>query len=255
MRFKNYSVDNSGLIMNLYETETYSDCSNETIDDFLEIIELEAKDIEYIDEISSVREKEGFIDFIQSIWLKAIIIVLGLIFLCSYNFGKPKQNNINYISDDLNHINELLCEISVAEETKEKFIKRFSSVAKDEMHKFSIPASIILGLAIINSNYGTDVVAQNRNNYFLSTCSDNQLEEGVLGTFEHQGNCYIHFQNPWTSFRSNSLKLSTSPYFGLKLNAGINYKIWLEELEGIDYPHVKELGLLIEKRRLYNLDE
>ena len=123
------------------------------------------------------------------------------------------------------------------------------------MDKFAIPASIILGLAIINSNYGTDVVAQNRNNYFLSTCTDNQLNNGVLGTFEQQGSCYVHFQNAWTSFRSNSLKLSTSPYFGLKVNAGINYRVWLEELQGVNYPHVKELALLIEQRRLYDLDE
>ena len=217
MRFKNYSVDNSGLIMDLYETETYSNCSNDNIEDFLEIIELEAKDIEYIDEITSVRGKEGFTELIHSIWLKTIIGVLGLMFLCSYNSGKTDPDKIAIVSSELTLADELYCEASVAEETKENFIKRFSSVAKGEMHKFAIPASIILGLAIINSNYGTDIVAQNRNNYFLSTCSDNQLNDGVLGTFEHQGNCYVHFQNAWTSFRSNSLKLSTSPYFGLKV--------------------------------------
>jgi hypothetical protein len=241
--------------LDLYATEIYSDSSSDNIEDFLEIIELEAKDIEYIDEITSVREKEGLIAFFHSIWVKTVIGAVGLMFLCSYNSGKPNIDESTLATSELTYNDELYCETSVAEETKENFIKRFSSVAKGEMNKFSIPASIVLGLAIINSNYGTDIVAQNRNNYFLSTCSDNQLNEGVLGTFEHQGNCYVHFKNAWTSFRSNSLKLSTSPYFGLKVNAGINYRVWLEELQGIDYPHVKELALLIEQRRLYELDE
>ena len=143
----------------------------------------------------------------------------------------------------------------VSEDAKANYIARFSSVAVGEMRKFGIPASITLGLAILHSNYGASELAQGGHNHFDITCADNHLAEGLVGRNIHQGECYIQYQNAWTSFRANSLKLNAAHYKELKEIAGADYNIWISGLQKMGYPKADDLLVVIEAHQLFQFDQ
>jgi len=142
----------------------------------------------------------------------------------------------------------------VSEQAKENYIARFKAVAQGEMKKYDIPASIILGLAILHSNYGASELAHTGNNHFHITCNDNHLAEGISGRGTHEGACYMHYQNAWTSFRANSLKLNDEHYQELKAIAEKDYKVWVSGLQKMGYEEASNLLPIIEQHRLYELD-
>lgn len=143
----------------------------------------------------------------------------------------------------------------VSAEAKSNYIQRFSKVAQGEMEKFGIPASVILGLAILHSNYGVSDLAQTGNNHFHITCTDNHLAEGIKGRGMHEGECYIHYQNAWTSFRANSLKLNTEQFEELKKIAGKEYQIWVSGLQKMGLQEADDLLNIIEQHQLDQFDD
>lgn len=144
--------------------------------------------------------------------------------------------------------------IVLSEAAKENYITRFSAVAKGEMQKFGIPASVILGLAILHSNYGASELAQAGNNHFHIACDENHLAEGISGRGTYDNQCYTHYQNAWTSFRANSLQLNAEAFQELKKIAKNDYKIWVSGLQKMNHPQSEELLNIIEKHKLYSID-
>lgn len=123
------------------------------------------------------------------------------------------------------------------------------------MNKFGIPASVILGLSILHSNYGVSELAQTGNNHFHITCTDNHLAEGITGRGMHEGECYIHYQNAWTSFRANSLKLNAEHFEELRAVAGKNYEVWVSGLQKMGLQEADNLLEIIEEHQLYQFDK
>lgn len=140
--------------------------------------------------------------------------------------------------------------VSVA--AKEQYIARFVSVAQGEMQKFGIPASVILGMSIIESNYGTTPLAQSGHNYFALTCANNPLAEGIVERAVYDQTCYVHYENAWTSFRANSLRLNKNTFENLK--AGKDYHAWAEALESEGIVEAASLTGLIERHDLSQYD-
>jgi len=145
--------------------------------------------------------------------------------------------------------------VALSEEAKENYIVRFTAVAKGEMKKFGIPASIILGLSILHSNYGVSELAQVGYNYFHITCTENPLAEGIVGRGMYEDECYIHYQNAWTSFRANSIKLNAAPFKELKTIAGNDYIVWVSGLQKMGVEEAEHLLEVIEIHDLYQFDE
>lgn len=140
--------------------------------------------------------------------------------------------------------------VSIA--AKEQYIARFVPVAQGEMQKFGVPASVILGLSIIESNYGTTPLAQSGNNYFALTCAKNPLAEGIVERAVYDQTCYVHYENAWTSFRANSLRLNKTTFENLK--AGKDYHAWAQALEGEGMVEAASLTGLIERHNLSQYD-
>lgn len=191
---------------------------------------------------------------------KFLLLVLGIWLLFKFDNNTATTNsNLNYYPSSSEAIllpfPEKSSPSSISIETKAKFINRFSALAQSEMKKFGIPASIILGQAILNSNYGTSELAQSRNNFFNTTCSENLLNDGVLGNHVENNDCYIHCENAWTSFRANSLKYSSFKFSDIKGKAKSNYKLWLEELGQFSSSDNYELSIIIEEHKLYKYDK
>ena len=111
----------------------------------------------------------------------------------------------------------------VTDEKTVQFIARFSNVATGERKKFAIPASIILGIAILNSESGQNNPASQANNYFALPCADDW--EGA--SLQIDGHCMRKYATPWESFRDFSIYLSVRDWYGdLKKAAEKDPKIW-----------------------------
>lgn len=140
--------------------------------------------------------------------------------------------------------------VSVA--AKEQYIARFISVAQGEMKKFAIPASVILGLSIIESNYGTTPLAQSGHNYFALSCANNPLAEGIVERAVYDQTCYVHYINAWTSFRANSMRLDKPVFNALKV--GKSYHAWAMALEAEGLVEAASLIGLVERHNLSQYD-
>ena len=142
--------------------------------------------------------------------------------------------------------------VTVSIAAKEQYITRFVDVAQGEMKKFGVPASVVLGLSIIESNYGTTPLAQSGNNNFALTCANNPLAEGIVERAVYEQTCYVHYENAWTSFRANSLRLNKTVFDGLK--AGKDYHAWAMALEAEGLVEATSLIGLVERHDLSQYD-
>ena len=212
--------------------------------------------------------KEALLGMSKRHWPKAIGVAVVLL-LFNLDFSSKATTNSqagmllyadypepvitdDRMQDDLVEPNSML---ALSEEAKENYIARFTDVAQGEMKKFGIPASVILGLSILHSNYGVSELAQVGHNHFHITCTDNHLAEGIIGRGTYEEECYIHYQNAWTSFRANSIKLNAAPFKELKTIAGNDYIIWVSGLQKMGLAEADHLLEVIEVHELYEFDK
>ncbi|MCH2043876.1 MAG: glucosaminidase domain-containing protein [Saprospiraceae bacterium] len=149
---------------------------------------------------------------------------------------------------------------TINEARKTKYINRFIKVATDEMNKYKVPASVYLGIAILSSDYGTTKLAQEGNNHFGISCSDNWLRSEIRDEKIIDGDCLVYYQTAWASFRSTSKYISNHPsYKSLTNNVRTDYKYWADSLEKIGYKapnfSARKLKAIIEKHELQKLDK
>jgi len=201
--------------------------------------------------------KDAFDSMFKRHWQKTTVGAFALVLLFNVDFGNKGMAQISAPQEVVSAsvLDATPSEVVVVSEAaKTNYITRFSGVAKGEMSKFGIPASVTLGMAILSSNYGVSDLAQGGHNHFDITCGENHLAEGIVGRNMHDRECYVHYQNAWTSFRANSLKLTTGDYKKLQKLAGRNYAIWLAKLQKLDYPKVEELLAIIKQHQLGQFD-
>lgn len=127
----------------------------------------------------------------------------------------------------------------IDEQKAQAYIRRFSKVAAAEMEKFSIPASIKMAQALLESLAGDHPQARQANNHFGAPMAGQ------------------HFNSAWENWRAHSLLLRNE-FPGL-FNVGDNYKQWAKALERSGYTndgrYADKLIELIEQFQLYKLDQ
>ncbi|MEM7104222.1 MAG: glucosaminidase domain-containing protein [Bacteroidota bacterium] len=116
---------------------------------------------------------------------------------------------------------------SVSEAEIASFVKRFGDVAKNEMKKYKVPASIILAQALIGSHAGVNQVAKSGNNFFNLKCSGNW--EGP--TISYSGVCYRKYETAWFSFRDHSVFITSGQFRHLTNLDSKDYVRWAKGLE------------------------
>ena len=134
------------------------------------------------------------------------------------------------------------------------FLKRFSGVAKQEMKKYGIPASVILSTAYVNSFGGTRPMLAKTNNYFSILCG---IDKGT-GAVQLNGTCYAKFGTAWESYRAFSVYASKQDWVqNLKASHG-NYEDWVKAIAQrmyADNPDFeREARTIIHQYRLFELD-
>lgn len=126
----------------------------------------------------------------------------------------------------------------------EAFLERYEYVAVDLMEEYDIPASVILGVSMLESGYGTSNVSQTKNNYF-----------GI-----RTGSHYREYETDIDSFIDFCKVLSRKKYYAnLTDKEIIDYKIWIDKINNGGYAesehwHPRVLAI-VKKYELYKIDE
>ena len=167
---------------------------------------------------------------------------------------KPDQNyNRN------TQILEATSRVKVTNDMILAYIETYKGVAQSNMKKYGIPASIILGQAILESGAGTGHLSEQANNHFGIKCHKDWLGESVRYNDDSIAECFRKYYNAADSFRDHALFLTSRPRYSSLFNLKKNdYKAWANGLKAagyatdVQYP-TKLIGL-IERFQLYQYD-
>lgn len=139
------------------------------------------------------------------------------------------------------------------------YIKRFSAVARGEMSKFGIPASISLAQGLIESRAGTSKLAVSNNNHFGMKCFAKNCSKGHCSnhTDDTHKDFFRKYNNAWESWRAHSQLLASGRYEKLKRH-GRDYRAWANGLQSAGYATDKKYAAkligIIERYDLHQYD-
>lgn len=148
--------------------------------------------------------------------------------------------------------------ISYANAT-EAYIANFSTIAKEEMRKYKIPASITLAQGILESGSGKGRLAVEANNHFGIKCHGWNGQK-IYHDDDASQECFRKYQHAESSFEDHSTFLTgRSRYSKLFQLREDDYKGWAKGLRAAGYATDKKypdkLISLIERYQLYKFDD
>jgi len=122
------------------------------------------------------------------------------------------------------------------------YVDMYDNTSIELMKEYGIPASIILGISMLESGYGTSKLSTKKNNYF-----------GVK-----KGNIYRGYENDFASFKDFCTIISRKKFYeSLKYN--LDYKIWLDKIRLSGYSAssdwAKKVLYYIKKYKLDDFDK
>ncbi len=140
------------------------------------------------------------------------------------------------------------------------YIDEYKEVALREMQRYNVPASITLGQAILESNYGNSNLARNANNHFGIKCHKEWSGATYTMDDDEIDECFRKYENVVESYSDHSMFLNSRVrYAALFQLSKKDYKAWAKGLKEAGYAtHPKYAEMLIEiieKYKLYELDE
>lgn len=112
-----------------------------------------------------------------------------------------------------------------------KFVKKFSPLADSLSTEYGIPASVMLGISIIESSSGTSPNCKLLNNYF-----------GIVGknkVFKTRGikTRYKQYDNATASFIDFCHVIKKKKYYKI-LKGNMNYKLWVDAISKKGYSEI-----------------
>ncbi len=139
------------------------------------------------------------------------------------------------------------------------YIEKYKEVAKDNMVRTGIPASVTLGQAILESGAGTGPLSVQANNHFGIKCHKEWTGPSISYTDDEENECFRKYQDPSESFRDHSFFLTSRPrYEPLFQLEKDDYKEWAKGLKAAGYAtdpkYPDKLIGLIEKYQLNKFD-
>lgn len=154
---------------------------------------------------------------------------------------------------------EATTRVKVTNELILAYIEKYKGVAQSNMKKYGIPASIILGQAILESGSGTGPLCLYANNHFGIKCHKDWLGASIKYDDDSIDECFRKYDNPYDSFRDHSLFLTAgSRYLQLFMLDKKDYKAWAKGLKDAGYAtdaqYPTKLIGLIERFQLYQYD-
>lgn len=112
-----------------------------------------------------------------------------------------------------------------------KYVKKYAALADSLQEVYSIPSSVILGIAIIESASGTSRNCRLLNNHFGIVGKNNLLKTKRIKSR------YKQYPNDTSSY-VDFCKLMTRKRFYSKLKGKMDYKLWIEAISKSNYSEV-----------------
>lgn len=156
--------------------------------------------------------------------------------------------------------------ISAQPDHVKKYLKRYQQIAKDEMNRAGVPASIKMAQGMLESNYGRSTLATKAGNHFGMKCGSawkggtHYIEDD---DYDASGrlikSCFRKYRRPEDSYYAHSEFLK-SPRYSYLFNYvdPTDYKGWAKGLKRLGYAtsptYAEKLISIIEKYELYKLD-
>jgi LysM repeat protein len=147
-----------------------------------------------------------------------------------------------------------------SQNAKNEYIKKFSSVAVEQMRKSGVPASIILGQACLESAYGKSSLTVEGKNHFGIKCHSSWTGEKVYYDDDLAGECFRKYKTDEESFADHSDFLRYNKrYASLFDLSPTDYKGWAHGLKKAGYAtnpkYAEALIKVIEDNKLYLYDK
>lgn len=154
---------------------------------------------------------------------------------------------------------EATSRVKVTAEMIQSYIYNYKTVAQSNMKKYGIPASIILGQALLESGCGTGTLCLKANNHFGIKCNNDWAGESVRYNDDAADECFRKYNNPNESFSDHSLFLTGKKRYSSLFNINkTDYKAWAKGLKEAGYAtdeqYPSKLITIIEKYQLYQYD-
>ncbi|WP_121352215.1 glucosaminidase domain-containing protein [Flavisolibacter nicotianae] len=140
-----------------------------------------------------------------------------------------------------------------AQKVVKRFIKKYEQLAIESMQKHSIPASIILGVSIVESAAGESAIAKAFRNFF-GVKGSNTGSQAKLG----YKSAYKEYPTDAASFE-HFCQILMNKKFYVKMKSCADYKQWLKAMNAASYAEAKQkwvadITRTIDKFELYKLD-
>ena len=103
---------------------------------------------------------------------------------------------------------EEIVKASRVKTSTERYIELYSEVAKKEMERHGIPASITLAQGILESGSGNGPLTVKSNNHFGIKCHRGWKGQRVYHDDDEDQECFRKYDNPMYSFSDHSLFLT-----------------------------------------------
>ncbi len=154
---------------------------------------------------------------------------------------------------------EATTRVKVTTEMVLAYIDKFKSLAKENMLKNGIPASITLGQAILESGAGTGPLSMQANNHFGIKCHKEWTGPSIRYTDDEENECFRKYDDPSGSFLDHSYFLTSRPrYASLFQLDKDDYAAWAKGLKAAGYAtdpkYPEKLIGLIERYQLAKYD-
>ena len=172
---------------------------------------------------------------------------------------KPSENTSTNSSAGETVVLEATTRVKVTTELVLVYIDSYKEIAKDNMVKNGIPASITLGQAILESGAGTGPLSVQGNNHFGIKCHKEWTGDSVKQDDDAEQECFRKYNDPSESFKDHAVFLSgRSRYAVLFELPKDDYEAWAKGLRLAGYAtdpnYPEKLISYIERYELYQYD-
>lgn len=177
----------------------------------------------------------------------------------THKVSKPTESTTSNTTKGESVVLEATTRVKVTTEMVLAYIEKYKIVAKENMTKSGIPASITLGQAILESGAGTGPLSVQANNHFGIKCHKEWTGPSISHDDDAAGECFRKYDDPSMSFKDHSYFLTSRPRYGelFKLDKD-DYKAWAKGLKAAGYAtdpkYPDKLIGLIERYSLQRFD-
>ncbi|TDD94405.1 glucosaminidase domain-containing protein [Flavobacterium cellulosilyticum] len=195
-----------------------------------------------------------------------VLLILAVLFVsCNTNKSviqttrKGSKNTVSRNYSKRSKTIESTPRVKVTNDLILNYIEKYSVIAQSNMRTYGIPASIILGQALLESGYGTAALCLQANNHFGIKCHKDWAGSSVQYDDDTKGECFRKYNDPFDSFRDHAVFLTSGSRYSQLFSLDIkDYKAWARGLKAAGYAtdsqYPSKLITLIERYELYNYD-